>query len=278
MNVIKEIESINLREFQSGIFGGITKGSWHEKYKDSSWVYIGGMSYELTEGDILCVMSQWGEIEDINLVRDKDTGKSLGYAFVKYEDQRSTILAVDNFNGIKLLGRVLRCDHVDQYRLPKEVRQREEELLSADPEAMPDISAGHAYKTKELASSFTISAGIDVWAAPINPTDYVNELGTNIHKEVSTEFNESEDDMDMKNKKEKKEKKSKKESKEGRHHKEEKKEKHSKQKLERRNSPKVSRSRSRSRERASINDNQREGEKRRPDQPDNSSWSRDGKL
>lgn len=65
---------------------------------------IGGFSFELSEGDIICVMSQWGEVEDINLVRDKETNKSRGFAFIKYEDQRSTILAVDNFNGIKLLG------------------------------------------------------------------------------------------------------------------------------------------------------------------------------
>jgi RNA-binding motif protein, X-linked 2 len=48
-------------------------------------VFVGGMSYELTEGDLLCVMSQWGEIEDVNLVRDTDTGKSKGFAFLKYE-------------------------------------------------------------------------------------------------------------------------------------------------------------------------------------------------
>lgn len=38
----------------------------------------------------------------INLVRDKKTGKSKGFAFLCYEDQRSTILAVDNLNGIKV--------------------------------------------------------------------------------------------------------------------------------------------------------------------------------
>ena len=43
------------------------------------WDYsIGGLSYELTEGDVICVMSQWGEVEDINLVRDKATNKSMG--------------------------------------------------------------------------------------------------------------------------------------------------------------------------------------------------------
>jgi RNA-binding motif X-linked protein 2 len=166
MNVIKEIERINAMELKSGIVGGIGKGSWHDKYKESAWVYIGGMSLDLSEGDVVCVMSQWGEIEDINLVRDKATNKSLGYAFVKYEDQRSTILAVDNFNGIKLLGRTLRCDHVDKYKLSKDVRQREEDLLENDPEAEPDIGPGHAYKDQEMANDFSISDGTDVWEAP----------------------------------------------------------------------------------------------------------------
>jgi len=39
-------------------------------------------------------MSRYGEVVDINLVRDKGTGKSKGFAFLAYEDQRSTNLAV----------------------------------------------------------------------------------------------------------------------------------------------------------------------------------------
>ena len=164
MNVVKEIERITALELSNGIIGGVTNGSWHDKYKNSAWVYLGGLSTELTEGDIICVMSQWGEIEDINLVREKGSGKSMGFAFIKYEDQRSTILAVDNFNGIKLVGRVLRCDHVDKYKLPKEVREREEEMLEANPTADVDIGPGHAYKAKTLASQYTIEQGIDLWA------------------------------------------------------------------------------------------------------------------
>lgn len=41
---------------------------------------------------------------NLNLVRDKKTGKQKGFCFLCYEDQRSTILAVDNFNGIKVCG------------------------------------------------------------------------------------------------------------------------------------------------------------------------------
>lgn len=73
MNVIQEIKRINERELKQGVSG---KASWHHEYKDSAWVFAGGFPYDLTEGDVICVMSQWGEIEDINLCREKDTGKS----------------------------------------------------------------------------------------------------------------------------------------------------------------------------------------------------------
>jgi hypothetical protein len=40
------------------------------------------------------VIRRYGEVVDVNLVRDKGTGKSKGFAFIAYEDQRSTNLAV----------------------------------------------------------------------------------------------------------------------------------------------------------------------------------------
>ena len=48
-------------------------------------------------------MFRYGEIVNINLVKDKKTGKSKGFCFLAYEDQKSTVLAVDNFNGIKVI-------------------------------------------------------------------------------------------------------------------------------------------------------------------------------
>ncbi|KAM9781823.1 RNA-binding motif protein, X-linked 2 [Syngnathus typhle] len=114
---IKLINELNEREANLGIN---EKASWHSEYKDSAWVFIGGFPYELSEGDVICVFSQYGEIVNINLVRDKKTGKSKGFCFLCYEDQRSTILAVDNLNGIKIKGRTIRVDHVRDYRPPKD--------------------------------------------------------------------------------------------------------------------------------------------------------------
>ena len=50
---------------------------------------------------------RYGEIVNINLVRDRKSGKSKGYCFLAYEDQRSTVLAVDNFNGIRVCGVII---------------------------------------------------------------------------------------------------------------------------------------------------------------------------
>lgn len=94
---VKNVLKLSEREL-----AGNSKSSWHDQYKDSAWIFVGGLPYDLTEGDIICVFSQYGEIVNINLVRDKATGKSRGFAFICYEDQRSTILSVDNLNGIKV--------------------------------------------------------------------------------------------------------------------------------------------------------------------------------
>ena len=59
----------------------------------------------MNEGDIVAVFSQFGEVIDIRLKRDKTTGKSMGFCFLAYEEQLSTVLAVDNFNGMEICGR-----------------------------------------------------------------------------------------------------------------------------------------------------------------------------
>ncbi|KAF4322124.1 hypothetical protein BBO99_00002807 [Phytophthora kernoviae] len=163
MNVVAEIQRLNERELELGV---TASASWHHKYRESAWLFIGGLSFELSEGDVLCVMSQFGEIEDIHLVRDAKTGKSKGFAFIKYENQRSTVLAVDNLNGFRLLDRVLRVDHVLKYRLPKELQEDSDDSDEEEKERKPRGLPGHAYEGKELASEFDIQKGVDVFKAP----------------------------------------------------------------------------------------------------------------
>lgn len=121
MNVVREIERINARELELNV---PDSASWHAQYTHSAYIFIAALDNELTEGDVITIASQYGEVVDCNVVRDKQTGKSRGFAFVAYEDQRSCVLAIDNMNGAKLLGRTLRVDHADRYRRPKEEERK----------------------------------------------------------------------------------------------------------------------------------------------------------
>ena len=121
---IKQIQRLNEQELKYNIS---ETASWHYKYRDSSYIYISGFPKEVTEGDLVIVFSQYGEIIDCRIVRDKETGKSKGFGYICYEEQRSTILAVDNLNGIKIGGKLILVDHVEEYRLPKEFEQSESE-------------------------------------------------------------------------------------------------------------------------------------------------------
>lgn len=193
MNTIREIEKINQQELERGIAG--TPASWHAQYVRSAWCYVGNLDHELTEGDVLvsvavslnqgwclfavffllitlsisssfrlqCILSQFGEIEDIHLVREEDTGKSRGFGFVKYEDARSCVLAVDNFVGTQVLGRSIRVDHVEHYRLPKKLQEQEEAQKKKQ-----FAGAGHAYEGKELENKYNVSKGVDLFA-PASP-------------------------------------------------------------------------------------------------------------
>lgn len=51
---MKEIQRINERELRFNA----SKSSWHDDYKDSSWIYFGNISLELNEGDVLTIFSQ----------------------------------------------------------------------------------------------------------------------------------------------------------------------------------------------------------------------------
>lgn len=102
-------------------------------------------------------MSQYGEIEDINLVRDENSGKSKGFCFLKYEDARSCVLAVDNLSGAEVCGRSLRVDHVENYRLPKHLQEQE------DGKQQP-TGPGHAYSGQEFENEFSLLRGQDLFA------------------------------------------------------------------------------------------------------------------
>ncbi|KAK3047915.1 RNA-binding protein Cwf29 [Extremus antarcticus] len=119
MNSIRNIARLNEAELSKVT---PSNASWHTDYRDTAYVHFGGLPFELSEGDVLVIFSQYGNPKHINLMRDKETGKSRGFGWLKYEDQRSTDLAVDNLSGASVLGRTLSVDHA-RYTLKEGERE-----------------------------------------------------------------------------------------------------------------------------------------------------------
>ena len=88
--------------------------------------------------DRLIHMNRFGEIIHLEVIRDQKTGKSKGFAFLQYEDQRSTILAVDNLNGAQVLGRTLRVDH--SHTGPRKPKKKEEEEEEDDDQPKMNVA------------------------------------------------------------------------------------------------------------------------------------------
>lgn len=63
---IKNTQKATQREIAAGFSDS---ASWHYKYRHSAYIFAGGLPFELTEGDLLAVFAQYGEIVDVNLVR-----------------------------------------------------------------------------------------------------------------------------------------------------------------------------------------------------------------
>ncbi|CAG7936394.1 unnamed protein product [Penicillium salamii] len=146
MNSIRQVQALNKRELENAV---PPEASWHADYRDTAYVYIGGLPFDISEGDIVAIFSQYGEPVHVNLVRDKETGKSKGFAFLKYEDQRSTDLAVDNLGGATVLGRMLRVDHTRYKRKDDEEEEDNVAKLMGDPAPQSKDSQGDRHSRRQ---------------------------------------------------------------------------------------------------------------------------------
>ncbi|MDX9857895.1 MAG: RNA-binding protein [candidate division Zixibacteria bacterium] len=70
-------------------------------------IYIGNMSFNTTEDDLRQTFESFGEVSDINIITDRDTGRPRGFAFVEMPDSGAASSAIAGLNGKELDGRQL---------------------------------------------------------------------------------------------------------------------------------------------------------------------------
>jgi cold-inducible RNA-binding protein len=70
-------------------------------------LYVGNLSYETTEVDLQTLFAQAGTVESVDLIKDRASGRSKGFAFVVMANQSEMEKAIQMFNGYKLGEREL---------------------------------------------------------------------------------------------------------------------------------------------------------------------------
>lgn len=83
-------------------------------------MYVGNLSFETTENDLQDLFEQHGGVNEVNLMMDRMTGKSRGFAFITMNDGAQANAAMSALNGRELNGRPLT---VNEAR-PREQRPR----------------------------------------------------------------------------------------------------------------------------------------------------------
>jgi len=84
-------------------------------------IYVGNLPYRSGEEEVRELFSQYGEVNSVKLISDRETGRPRGFGFVEMEDE-GALKAIEALDGREFEGRTLR---VNEAR-PREVRPRRE--------------------------------------------------------------------------------------------------------------------------------------------------------
>jgi cold-inducible RNA-binding protein len=70
-------------------------------------IFVGNLSFQTTQDELHSAFAQYGNVDRVNNVTDRDTGQARGYAFVEMPDQREAETAISQLNGAELNGRAM---------------------------------------------------------------------------------------------------------------------------------------------------------------------------
>jgi RNA recognition motif-containing protein len=73
-------------------------------------LYVGNLSYDTTEDTLRTLFAEYGQIESVNLITDRYTGRSRGFAFVEMSTEQAAQQAMSGLNGKQVDEREIKVD------------------------------------------------------------------------------------------------------------------------------------------------------------------------
>jgi RNA recognition motif-containing protein len=73
-------------------------------------IYIGNLSYQVTEEDLTSVFAEYGAVKRVQLPTDRETGRMRGFGFVEMNSEAEEQAAIDALDGAEWMGRALKVN------------------------------------------------------------------------------------------------------------------------------------------------------------------------
>jgi len=83
-------------------------------------IYVGNMSYGTTEESLKELFGNYGEVEAVKIITDRETGRAKGFGFITMNDDNAAKNAMEELDGKEFEGRTLRVNEAK----PREERPR----------------------------------------------------------------------------------------------------------------------------------------------------------
>ncbi|GAB4580430.1 MAG: hypothetical protein Fur0022_31710 [Anaerolineales bacterium] len=85
-------------------------------------LYVGNLSFGTSNEDLQLLFNQAGKVKSVNLIKDRESGRSRGFAFVEMDSEEAAQEAISQFHGIHYQGRQITVN----IARPREERPRGE--------------------------------------------------------------------------------------------------------------------------------------------------------
>ena len=82
-------------------------------------VYIGNLSYEVTEDDLRSVFAEYGSVKRVYIPSDRETGRSRGFGFVEMQQEAEEDTIIEQLDGAEWMGRDLKVNKAKPKRISK---------------------------------------------------------------------------------------------------------------------------------------------------------------
>lgn len=76
-------------------------------------LFIGNIPFTVKEEDLKTKLEEFGVVEELKLIKDRDTGRSKGFGFVTFATQAEAEKAISGLNNVEYDGRKLRVNMAD---------------------------------------------------------------------------------------------------------------------------------------------------------------------